>query len=103
MIIISVIYPASPEATFGFDYYMDTHIPLVEQRWGTLGLQELRVLRGSSAADGSAPPYLAIALLSFASLEAFQAAAAQHGPEIFADIPNFTNMQPVIQFNEALQ
>lgn len=103
MTVISVFYPASPGATFAFDYYLDSHIPLVQRRWNPLGLKEVRVLRGSSAADGSAPPYLAIALLSFASLEAFQAAAAEHGPEIFADIPNFTNVQPVIQLNEALQ
>ncbi len=103
MIVITVLYPASPAATFAFDYYMGTHIPLVQQRWGALGLQEVRVLRGSSGADGTVPLYLAIALLDFTSLEAFQAAAAQHGQEIFADIPNFTTTQPVIQFNEALQ
>jgi uncharacterized protein (TIGR02118 family) len=103
MTVISVVYPASPEANFDFDYYIGTHIPLVQQRWGALGLQEVRVLRGASAADGSAPPYLLIALLSFTSLEAFQQAAAEHGPEIFADIPNFTSAQPVIQINEVLQ
>ena len=103
MTVISVFYPASPEATFAFDYYLDTHIPLVQQRLNPLGLEEVRVLRGSSAADGAAPPYLLIALLSFTSLEAFQAAVAAHGPEIFADIPNFTNLQPVIQVNEALR
>jgi hypothetical protein len=44
--------------------------------------------------------YHIIALLDFESLDAFKAAAEAHGKEIFADIPNFTNVQPSIQFNE---
>jgi hypothetical protein len=43
-----------------------------------------------------------IALVSFRSTQDFQNAAQAHGPEIFADIPNFTNVQPVVQINESL-
>jgi uncharacterized protein (TIGR02118 family) len=96
------MYPASPAATFDFGYYMETHMPLVQRLWRDLGLQDARVLRGGPAPDGAAPIYLVMTLLSFASLEAFKDAAAQHGKEIFADIPNFTSAQPILQFNTTL-
>jgi uncharacterized protein (TIGR02118 family) len=60
------------------------------------------VLQGGESPDGSAPTYLAIALLRFDSLDAFKAAAAQHGQEIFGDIPRFTNTSPVLQFSTPL-
>ncbi len=102
MLVISVFYPASENATFDFGYYTDSHIPLVQQRWGGMGLQEFRVLKGGAGPDGAGPTYLLVALLTFQSAEAFGAAAAQHAAEIFADIPNFTNLSPVLQFNERL-
>jgi hypothetical protein len=33
-------------------------------------------------------------------MDAFKAAADQHGAEIFADIPTFTSASPVLQFSE---
>jgi len=33
-------------------------------------------------------------------VEAFQNAFAPHAAEILADIPNYTTIQPVIQFSE---
>jgi len=41
-------------------------------------------------------------LLTFASERDFEGAVAKHGQEIFADIPKFTNVQPIIQINEPL-
>jgi hypothetical protein len=43
-----------------------------------------------------------MALLTFGSLAEFQGAGKAHGREIFADIPKFTNVQPVVQINESL-
>ncbi|HEX8764213.1 MAG TPA: EthD family reductase [Candidatus Acidoferrum sp.] len=48
---------------------------------------------------GSAPPYLAIGQLQFDSLEAFQASFGPHSQEIMADIPNYTDTQPIIQIS----
>ena len=102
MLVVAVMYPASPEATFDFDYYVATHCPLVQRLWSGMGLQELRLLRGKPGPDGAAPTYVVVAMLTFASDEAFGAAAAKHGKEVFADIPHFTNIKPVIQFNSPL-
>jgi hypothetical protein len=33
----------------------------------------------------------------------FQAVLSEHGEKIMADIPNYTNSQPILQFDEVLR
>ncbi len=101
MPVISVMYPGADSAKFDHDYYMQTHIPLVRDRWSPHGLQDIKIMRGVHGPDGLPPTFVLMALLTFASMDEFKAAADQHGKEIFADIPNFTDAKPVLQFNEA--
>jgi len=103
MILISVMYPIEPGGRFDRDYYLQKHIPLVKERWTGMGLEDVRLVGGLGTPDGGDPPYRVIALLSFRSMPEFQAAAAAHAPEIFADIPAFTDCRPVVQINEDLQ
>ena len=102
MILLSVLYPNQPGTRFDERYYLDRHIALVRQRWEGMGLADLRLLRGTGTPDGGAAPYRVIALLTFASVEALQRCVAAHGTEIFGDIPNFTDVQPLAQLNEPL-
>ena len=102
MPVIAVMYPSAVGASFDEDYYMQTHMPLVRRLWEPLGLTDATVLRGIPGPDGAAPTYMMTALLTFGSIDQFKGAAAQHGKEIFADIPNFTAAAPVIQFNETV-
>ncbi len=102
MVLVSVLYPNQPGTRFDERYYLDEHIPLVRRRWETMGLTDLRLLRGTATPDGGPAPYRVMALLTFASADALQKAAAAHGAEIFGDIPNFTDAQPAAQVNEAL-
>ncbi len=103
MVLVSVMYPNQPGSRFDERYYLDKHIPLVRQRWESMGLTELRLLRGTATpGDGGPATYRVMALLTFSSAEAFGQAAKAHGREIFGDIPNFTDVQPVAQLNEAL-
>jgi len=99
--IVSVIYRLGPGQRFDLDYYLKSHIPLVSSRWGTLGLKGVQVLHGTGSPTGPAPVKL-IALLDFESLQAFGAAIEKHGAEVLGDVPNFTEAQPAIQFNEQL-
>ena len=102
MVFVSVFYPNQPRSRFDERYYLDRHIPLVRQRWEAMGLTDLRLLRGITTPDGGPAPFRVVALLTFASADALQKAAAAHGAEVFGDIPNFTDAQPVAQVNEAL-
>jgi uncharacterized protein (TIGR02118 family) len=99
--IVSVIYQLSSGQTFDVDYYMKSHIPLVHARWDSAGLKGLQVLHGTGSPAGAAPAKL-ICLLEFDTLESFQAAVEKHGAEVMGDVPNFTDAQPSLQFNDRL-
>ena len=65
-------------------------------------MTDIKVLRGRPGPDGAAPAYRLLALLTFGSMDQFNDAAAQHGKEVFGDVPKFTDATPVIQFNDPL-
>lgn len=102
MFVVSVMYPKEAGSTFDHGYYMQKHIPLVRARWSPMGLKEAQVLRAVGTPDGTPPKIEAIALLGFGSRQEFEQAVAAHGKEILGDIPNFTNVQPALQFNETV-
>ena len=98
MILVTVMYPAGE--TFDTDYYLKTHMPLVKERWSAYGLKSAQAIKGIAKPDGSTPDYQMTALLTFGSIDDFKAAGKAHGKEIFADIPNFTKAQAVVQIND---
>lgn len=100
MIKVTVVYPNSSGSHFDIRYYCDTHIPLVERLLGP-ALKGVAVEHGiAGAAPGSPAPFLAIGQLQFDSVGAFQSAFGPHSQEIMGDVPNYTNIQPVIQISE---
>lgn len=103
MVIVLVMYPLKPESRFDLQYYTATHMPLVRARWAPYGLQEATVLKGLPGPGGAAPAYGYTAVLRFGSLAGLQDALAKHGREVMGDIPNFSDVQPVIQTNEVVE
>jgi uncharacterized protein (TIGR02118 family) len=100
VIIVSVLYPNGPGARIDMSYYLQSHMPMVQRRLGA-PVRRIAVEQGlAGGASGEPPPYLAMGHLHFDSLEAFQNAFAAHAGPIFADVPNYTNTQPVIQISE---
>ena len=99
MFCASVMYPAKQDDTFDFDYFANTHAPLFARLLGDncVRFEVHKML----AAPGAPPPAsLGAAYFWVTSGEAFGAALAQHGEEIYADIPRFTNIEPVRQWAE---
>lgn len=97
MVVMSVMYPSTEGGHFDYDYYVNTHIPLVRKNLGPTGLKDVQVLKGLPV-EGGQPLYVAIANLIFESPEAFGASVS--GPaiiEVRDDIPNFTNIEAVRQ------
>lgn len=100
MIKLSVLYPDQTGAKFDMDYYCNSHIPMVQQKLGA-ACKGAAVEQGvSGASPGSRPSYVAMGHLYFDSVEAFQAAFSPHAQAIMADIPNYTDIQPLIQLSE---
>lgn len=98
MIKVSVFYPNEEGKTFNMEYYCTKHIPMCQEKLGCLQVAVEQGLAG--AAPGTPAPYVAMGHLYFDSLEALQAAFTTHAAEIMADIPNYTDIPPVMQISE---
>jgi uncharacterized protein (TIGR02118 family) len=100
MIKVSVLYPNAPGARFDMNYYVQKHMPMVREKCGP----QCRSIAAEGGVGGGAPgsqaPYIAAGHLTFDSVSAFQQAFGPHAGEIMADIPNYTNTQPVVQISE---
>lgn len=100
MIKVSVLYENTEGKKFDMAYYWNKHIPMVKQKLGG-ACRRLDVDQGIGGAQpGSKPAFVAMAHLSFDSVEAFQQAFAPHADAIMGDVPNYTDIQPIIQVNE---
>ena len=103
MYILTITYPKSPDATFDFDYFRQTHLPEVGKVFSPFGLGYASVLRGQEMLGGGEPAYFATTILSFATEQGARDAVASDGGKALAqDIANFTSVTPVIQFNTAV-
>lgn len=85
-------------------YYIDTHMPLSIGLLSTHpGFRGVSVEHGLCGAEpGSAATYIAMCHFLFDSMESFMAAFVPHAKELQGDIPNYTDIPPVIQVNEVL-
>lgn len=102
MIKVSVFYPFRPGARFNHDYYRDTHMPLVKARMGE-ACHHYTVDKGlAGGAPGTDPVYVGMCHIFSESVEAFQAGFGPHAAEILADIPNYTDLSPVLQISEVV-
>ena len=100
MIKVSVLYPAGAGKKFDMTYYLKSHMPMVGRKLGA-AMKGMSVDQGiGTAPPGTEAPFVAIAHILFDSVDAFGAAFAQHGAEIMADVPNYTDIQPVVQISE---
>jgi uncharacterized protein (TIGR02118 family) len=100
MIKISVMYPNATDAHFDTAYYRDQHMPMVKRLMGDACASY--AIDTALAGGGSDAPYIAMGHLFCASLDAFHAGFGPHTDQIMADIPNYTNQKPVLQFSDVV-
>ncbi|WP_407276171.1 EthD family reductase [Halothiobacillus sp. DCM-1] len=100
MIVIQISYAHAPGGWFDMDYYAQQHLPMVLARVadqpGLLGVTVEADAGGE--APGSQAPEAAICRFTYTSRAAFDAAFAPHWAEIEADVPNYTNLAPVLAY-----
>ena len=100
MIKVSVLYPSAEGKKFDMTYYCNRHMPMVKEKLGP-ECKRADVDQGLGGGQpGSRPAFVAMAHLIFDSVDAFQNAFAPHADAIMGDIPNYTDIQPVIQLSE---
>ena len=95
MIKVSVMYPSGAGGRFDMDYYVGRHMRLVQDELGG-ALKGIAVDRGIDSPDAPAP-YVAIGHLYFDSVEAYRDAFEPKAGTILGDIPNYTDIEPVVQ------
>jgi uncharacterized protein (TIGR02118 family) len=104
MIKITILYPNTPGSRFDVSYYVETHMPM---SIGLLsvhpGFKGVSVERGLGGAMPESPPaHIAMCHFLFTSIEDFLAAFMPHAAVLQSDMQNYTDIEPVIQFNEVL-
>ena len=100
MLYITAVYPNDPGSRFDADYYLTSHTGCAEALLAPHGLQAIRTTIGVAGLDGSPPPYWAVSEMHFPSREEFDAAIAASGGALFAHIPNYTHLTPILQVSE---
>ena len=100
MINVAVQYPRTEGARFDMDYYVTKHVPMFQERGGD-AVKGTTILEGLSGGMGGKPSAnIASVNFVFESIEAFGAAMGPHMPEIMGDIPNYTDIMPVLEISE---
>lgn len=103
MIKVTILYPNAEGKNFDMDYYTTKHMPMIANLLGdSLKLYEIdKGIAGRTPTDPI--PYLAIGYLYFDKLSTFQNSFRPHAEKIRADVPNYTNIQPVLQISEVIR
>lgn len=95
--VATVLYESKGNADekFDLDYYLKTHMPLVQKHWGSQGLSKWEVVNYEQGLEGAAPSVKVSATLYWDSKESLEKAlGGDKAGEIFGDVPNFTNIGP---------
>lgn len=102
MIKVSVMYPNKQGARFDHAYYRDKHMPLLKARMGD-ACRYYTVDKGiSGGAPAEAATYVGMCHIFADSVESFQKAFGPHSAEILGDIPNYTDLSPIMQVSEVV-
>ena len=97
MVKVSVLYPSKPGNHFDVDYYVRVHMPMAKRLLGDAISIEIGV---GGETPGSPAPYAAIVGFTCESVEAFARAFWPVEGQLQGDVPNYTDIVPVIQISE---
>src|SRR5689334_19846510 len=96
---VTILYPNKPGAKFNFDYYIHKHLPMTRKLFG----DNVEVRRGICSAFGEPPAFLCITRIWITtSIDEFMSVMKDKGHGLIKDIPNYTDVEPTIQFDDVL-
>lgn len=103
MIKVTLLYPSGEGKTFDMDYYANKHMPMVASLLGE-SLKFFAIDKGMAGRTPDEPvPYMAIGYLYFDKLSDYEDSFGPNAQKIIGDIPNYTNVQPVLQISEVVE
>ena len=101
MVKISILYPKKKDSRFDMEYYLKKHMPMsIERLSKGKGYKGVSVERGlGGEVPGSDPLYVALCHYTFETMEDFLAAFQPFAPLLQGDMPNYTDIKPIIQLS----
>lgn len=103
LVKIMILYPNEEGKTFDLDYYSNNHMPMVEKLFGE-PLKSYTIDQGISGRTPQEPAtYVAIGTFYFERLQDYEIAFGNHAEKILGDIPNYTNIQPIVQISKVVR
>ena len=103
MIKVAILYPNGEDKTFDMEYYSTKHMPLAASLFGE-SLVTMSIDKGLASTTPGAPvPYLAIGYFYFENMGTMKSSMGAHSEKLRADVPNYTNIQPILQVSEVVQ
>ncbi|KAF2759842.1 hypothetical protein EJ05DRAFT_484742 [Pseudovirgaria hyperparasitica] len=98
----TVLYPNTDASTFDLEYYLKTHMPLVDEHWGPKGLKGWTITKYVTA-DGNEPKFSIAAVLTWESdAHALDALKSEAAKIVLGDIPKFSNVEPVVMLGSVI-
>lgn len=87
--IFIACYPRPTKSTYRFDldHYIDVHMPLQLKHHGPYGLRSYHVIQPTDES-----PYIVQTIEHWDSLEGMEKAIREASAEVWADLPNFTDI-----------
>ncbi|MEO1098273.1 MAG: EthD family reductase [Bacteroidota bacterium] len=100
---VTIMYANGEDKVFDMDYYADKHMPMLADLFGdAMKKYEIDLgIRGRTPDDEAS--FLAIGYLYFVSLSDYEKAFASNAEKILTDIPNYTNVQPIVQISQIVK
>ena len=100
---VMILYPNEEGKTFDMDYYSKKHMPMVAELFGE-PLKSYSIDNGISGRTPKDPiPYIAIGCFYFDQLSDYENSFSSNAEKILGDIPNYTDIQPVVQISEIVR
>jgi len=100
MIKVAIYYPNADGNTFDMDYYANKHMAMAADLFGD-DLKAMVIDKGlAGGAPNTAATYVAVGYFYFADMATFQSSMGTHSETLQADVPNYTNIKPVLQISE---
>nr|WP_299341321.1 EthD family reductase [Allomuricauda sp.] len=100
---ISILYPYEEGKHFDMDYYSQKHMPMVASLFGDK-LKHYFIDKGVSGRTPNDPiTYIAIGGFYFEKLSDYKESFGPNAEKIRGDIPNYTNIQPIVQISQVVK
>ncbi|WP_435623978.1 EthD family reductase [Flagellimonas sp.] len=100
---VSILYPYEDGKHFDMDYYSQKHMPMVASLFGDK-LKHYFIDSGLSGRTPNDPmTYIAVGGFYFEKLSDYKESFGPNAEKIRGDIPNYTNIQPIVQISQVIK